>query len=78
MKDYIIPYLKNIPTFTNYPLKLKFTFCIPHNYGDIRMFRGVVNWKQCKDNYTASWDLDNRAFIWSKTINDALVEMIFE
>jgi len=75
MKTYITPYLKGIKPFITFPLKLKFIFCIPHNYGDVRMFKGKLNWKECGKDYKASWDIDNRAFIWSKTINDAMVEM---
>ena len=75
MKTYITPYLKGIKPLNKFPVKLKFIFCSPHNYGDVRMLKGVLNWKECPDNYKASWDLDNRLWIWSKTTCDSLVDM---
>lgn len=77
MKKYIV---KNLPINirileSQTPIKMGLEFCVPRNFGDIRMVKGVIRWKPLKDrDYEASWDLDNRAWIWGKAIQDCLVE----
>lgn len=77
MKAYIISNLPKKLEIKQFPIKIKILFCVPHNYGDVRMIKGVLNWKPCSEDYKASYDLDNRVWIWSKVIQDCLTFMKF-
>lgn len=72
MKDYITKNLPKNIKINNFPIKLKIIFYAPHNYGDVRMLKGVLNWKPCGTDYKSSYDLDNRVWIWNKVIQDCL------
>ena len=47
---------------------------VVRNHGNIRLLQGSLNWKKPAKDYVINWDVDNLAFFWIKTDNDALVE----
>lgn len=53
--------------------RIEYTFHTVINHGNISMRSGNKVWLKAKPGYEATWDIDNLAFIWIKTINDALV-----
>jgi len=54
-------------------LRIRLEFHAPINYGDVRMYKGEVRWKEPKKDYLAKWDVDNM-WIWGKIFNDTLTE----
>ena len=57
-----------------FPLKISTYFYAPINYGDVRMYKGEVRWKEPADDYEPSWDVDNQ-WIWGKCFNDTLTHL---
>ena len=73
VRDYINKELKGVSLAHLYPLRTRLEFHAPINYGDVRMLKGEVRWKEPPLNYKASWDADNM-WIWGKIFNDTLKE----
>lgn len=76
MHEYVIA---NIPAnFGKFkgPVKPVFHFYTVRNHGTIRRKKedGSLIWKPVDISYKAKWDDDNLAFLWIKTIKDALTE----
>jgi len=66
-----------IPSSTklvNYPLKIKYLIRTVKNHGSISRRNGKIIWKPAKKDYVPTWDIDNLAFLWIKTINDTLTK----
>lgn len=57
---------------TRYPIKVKIEVHTTVNHGDISMRKGKICWKPAKSDYVPTWDIDNLATIWIKTLNDTL------
>ena len=73
VRDYINKQLKGKALKAMYPLRIRMEFHAPINYGDVRMYKGEVRWKEPKKDYQAKWDADNM-WIWGKIFNDTLTE----
>jgi hypothetical protein len=52
---------------------LKFEYGTPINYGDVRMLKGKLSWKQPEHDYVPRWDASN---LWPirKSIEDSIVD----
>lgn len=77
MHDYVRCYIKDQLKGKNLKslglLRIRLEFHAPINYGDVRMYKGEVKWKEPKTDYLAEWDVDNM-WIWGKIFNDTLTE----
>ena len=77
MHDYVRCYIKDQLKGKNLKslglLRIRLEFHAPINYGDVRMYKGEVKWKEPKKDYLAKWDVDNM-WIWGKIFNDTLTE----
>lgn len=74
MHDFVI---ENVPKGfkVKTPCKPKYEFYTVRNHGNIRRTKnGELSWKPPKSNFEATWDDDNLAFLWMKTIRDALTK----
>lgn len=58
----------------NYPVAIKLTITCPINWSSVRMYKKQVSWKKPDSKYKPNWDLDNLVNIWSKCINDVLIQ----
>ena len=76
MHDYIISCVPEGLKVINYPVKPKYTFYTVRNHGNIRRTKkGEISWKPPASDFKATWDDDNLAFIWMKTIRDAFTKV---
>src|SRR5690606_35131045 len=54
------------------PVKPYYIIYTVKNHGSIKRIKGALNWKRPHPTYQPNWDDDNLAFLWMKTIRDAL------
>lgn len=74
MHDFVISHIpKNFGKFKT-PVKMVVEFHVVRNHSTIRRMKkdGSYMWKPADANYEANWDDDNLAFLWIKTIKDAI------
>lgn len=73
MHDYVISKLpKGFKVKT--PTKPYYAIYTVRNHGSIQRRGGIIRWKPPAKDYEANWDDDNLAFLWMKTIRDALTK----
>lgn len=73
MHDYVISCIPaNFKVKT--PCKPVYEFYTVRNHGSIQRRKGKLCWKPPKKDYEPTWDDDNLAFLWMKTIRDALTK----
>lgn len=75
MHDYIISCIPKELTKIDTPCKPIYEFHTVRNHGNIRRLKdGNLSWKKPDDDFEATWDDDNLAFLWMKTIRDAFTK----
>jgi len=74
LHDYIIRHIPKKTVVNNYPVKIHYVIKTVINHGDIKLLKGVLNWKLPKEDYEPLWDIENLANIWIKAGNDALTK----
>lgn len=73
LHDYISLYLepyKGLKIST--PISITYKIHTVLNHGSISLRKGILCWKPVTKSYKPTWDIENLASLWIKTINDAL------
>jgi hypothetical protein len=71
MKDYIKSELPEDFSLNSsmFPITIDIVLCVPINFGNISIRKGVLTWKPAELHFVPNWDLDNQ-WIWSKVAID--------
>lgn len=74
LHKYIASQLPKGISIQKYPIEIEYIIRTVRNHGDISWSkkRKSVIWKKKDNKYIPTWDADNLAVLWIKTINDTL------
>ena len=73
LEEYIKEQLGEADLSHLFPLEISLHFFAPINYGNVRIYKQEVRWKQPEDDHEPNWDVDNQ-WIWGKCFNDTLIK----
>lgn len=72
LKKYVEGQLPSLKEPIASSIKPLYKFYTVINHGDIKRVKGQIQWNPPKVDYSPNWDIQNLAFLWMKTIDDAL------